>query len=59
MKKKKELYEQRELCKHCIEWVTQEDVGFDDFPHCVMSHDFDVDCYLHHQKDTCPKFFEF
>lgn len=59
MKRVYELFTPRELCKHCIEWVTQEETGFNDFPHCVMGHDYDVDRYLHHQQDTCPRFFEF
>ena len=46
----------RELCNHCMEWLCQEDIGFDDFPHCSMSGDYDVRRYMEGYTDKCPCF---
>ena len=45
----------RELCKECYNWLTQEDVGFYDIPHC--SED-DLECrwYLCGDREDCPNF---
>lgn len=48
----------RELCKRCRNWLTQKDVGFNDFPHCVRSYDYDADSYANQMTDTCPEFLD-
>lgn len=49
------LSEQRELCKECYNWLTQEDVGEFDFPHCSCSDDYDCNRYMYGLCDECPK----
>lgn len=49
----------RELCKHCTEWSTQDDVGPNDLPGCVhdafgtLAHS-----YIIGDRNDCPYFFE-
>lgn len=43
----------REQCKTCYEWLTQEDVGFNDIPHCTRS-DYECKWYLNGSMDECP-----
>lgn len=47
----------RELCLKCYDWCSQEDVGWNDIPHCL--HD-DYRCidYLRGLTNDCPKFCE-
>ena len=44
----------RELCKDCYNWCTQEDVGFNDLPHC-SENAYDCRAYLLGTCDNCPK----
>lgn len=44
----------RELCKDCYNWLTQEDVGFNDLPHCI-ENTFDCHAYLLGTCDNYPK----
>lgn len=44
----------RELCKNCYNWCTQEDVGTNDFPHCIENA-YDCRAYLLGTHDNCPK----
>lgn len=48
-----------DLCWHCINWLTQDDVGPHDFPHCSESHDYDAERYADKMSDNCPKFGDF
>lgn len=49
------LSEPRELCKHCYNWLTQEDVGTNDLPQCGDSTS-ETRSYLFGRKDTCNRF---
>ena len=44
----------REMCKECYEWLTQEDVGEHDTPHCTRSGDYECGDYLTYFRDDCP-----
>ena len=51
----------RELCAHCREWLSIEDIestNDDDFPHCVLEYDFNCVFYMNGSCDTCPRFNE-
>lgn len=48
----------REQCKMCQEWLTQEDVGDNDFPHCSMYGDYECRWYLDGSIDECPFYLE-
>lgn len=52
------LSEPRELCKTCYNWLTQEDVGFNDFPQCSEGHFASTRAYLLGNTDVCPKYFQ-
>lgn len=43
----------RKLCKTCYEWLTQEDVGDNDFPHCGRDN-YECRNYLYGSEDKCP-----
>lgn len=51
---RKQLWKQRKMCKTCYNWMSQEDVGFDYYPHCSEA---DSDCieYLTGRIKKCPK----
>ena len=49
----------RELCTHCMEWLYQEDAGFNDIPHCSMAADYDTRHYMDGYTDKCPRFMDF
>lgn len=49
------LSEPRELCKTCYNWLTQEDVGFNDLPQCSDS-DSSTKAYLFGCSDTCKRY---
>lgn len=51
------LSEPRELCKHCYNWLTQEDVGFNSFPGCSESTP-ETRSYLFGKIDTCSRFLD-
>lgn len=60
MKKKRELELlqtsiPRELCKECYDWCSQEEVGFNDIPHCLNADSCCRD-YLNHLREDCPKY---
>jgi RNase P subunit RPR2 len=46
---------QRELCKNCYNWLTQEDVGPHDFPHCQETNRYACLDYLYHRRNDCPE----
>ena len=48
----------REKCKHCRNWLTQEDVGFNDYPHCLVEYDISVSDYMSKLSDDCKKHLE-
>lgn len=45
----------RELCKSCYNWLTQEDVGFNDLPQCSEAKS-ECRSYLLGYKDTCNRY---
>ena len=47
------LYEPRELCKTCYNWLTQEDVWPNDFPQCSESGRESCSGYLLGRLDNC------
>lgn len=49
----------REKCKHCRNWCTQADVGFNDIPHCAEGADWDAEQYRRDFAEDCPKFLEY
>jgi hypothetical protein len=50
------LSEPRELCKTCYNWLTQEDVGPNDFPHCGESVCESCRGYLLGRFDNCRRY---
>lgn len=50
----KQLWKQREMCKTCYNWMSQEDVGFDDLPQCSEPDSACRD-YLNGILKKCPK----
>lgn len=52
-----ELTTPNKLCKKCYNWLTQEDVGKYDIPHCVEDH-YITYKYLCGDSDNCEKFLE-
>ena len=48
----------RELCKRCREWLTQEDVGFNDIPHCCCEAKFEAHQYMIGMENECKNFNE-
>lgn len=50
------LSEPKELCKTCYNWLTQEDVGFNDLPQCSEDHCSDARKYLFGRSDTCKRY---
>ena len=49
----------REKCKHCWNWCTQADVGFNDIPQCSCGTDYDAQRYMDGSSEDCPKFSEY
>ena len=47
------LSEPRELCKTCYNWLTQEDVGPNDFPQCSESGRESCSGYILGRLDNC------
>lgn len=54
-KKENSHWKQKTQCKTCYNWMTQEDVGFDDIPQCSEP---DSECrdYLNGILKNCPKY---
>lgn len=50
------LSEPRELCKKCYNWLTKEDVGFNDLPQCSESRFESCRSYLLGRSDTCRRY---
>ena len=51
------LSEPRELCKTCYNWLSQEDVGPNDFPHCG-AFGYESHNYLIRLTDTCSEYLD-
>lgn len=49
------LSEPRDLCKTCYNWLTQEDVGFNDLPQCG-ENDSSCRAYLLGYIDKCNRY---
>lgn len=48
------------LCKKCYNWISSEDdINFNDIPHCLYSGDYDVRKYLYRTSKNCPNFLEY
>ncbi len=47
-----------ELCGHCMEWLSQDDVGFNDFPHCAIGDKYEAHQYVSGYTNECPYFME-
>ena len=52
-----ELSTPKKLCKRCYNWLTKEDVGEHDIPHCLEDH-YETYKYLSGDSDNCEKFCE-
>ena len=51
------LSQPRDLCKKCYNWLSQEDVGFNDLPGCSDSRPSSRE-YLLGYSDNCSKFLD-
>ena len=49
------IFRQRELCKTCYNWLSQEDVGFNDLPHCSENRANEAD-YLNGYCENCDSY---
>lgn len=51
-----QLNNPRELCETCYNWLTQDDVGFNDLPHCVIADCEECRNYLLGHTKKCSKY---
>lgn len=49
------ICQQRELCKTCYNWLSQEDVGPNDLPHCSENRANEIN-FLKGYCDNCDSY---